>query len=208
MAFALVELLYRLEGVLYYVLEGEKGLLGPILRYLEYLLLCLVDEVVGVLHALVAGGRDIGSRADDPPYYRLALHYPGIVHDVGGCRRGVDELDDIRNAAYRGELVCALEEVRERDRVYRGAPLEELYHAPEELGVGAMVEVLGGEQLYYLCYGVLLKEDAAKDGLLRLKVVRRDLVSDLSCDLDSHWEDRGASPVPSGTGEALGVKGG
>ena len=140
--------------------EFEDARLGSV----EYLF-DRAGLIVGDLHD-VAAGRDEVSESS------LLEDDPGVVLSVRCGRHAVREPDEIGNAADGLELPRLPQLLGEGDQVDRLAPLGETIHGPEDLAMPLLVEVVGADSAFYSSEHFVIEQDAPKNALLSLEVLR------------------------------------
>ena len=149
----------------------------------ENRLLGLVENEIGLLLRLVGGRKNLVGREDQIPERRLLAHDARVVLDVGGVGQAVDERGNVGGAADFVELSRAGELFLERDEVDRVSPLAQLDHLLEDPAVRVAVEIARGQDLGGLVEGVVVDQDGAEHGSLRLEVVRQ---RSIDCDRFGH----------------------
>src|SRR5829696_6800581 len=109
----------------------------------------------------------------DRPQERLAAHDVSVPARVRSRRDALDDLENVRPAAYPLELVDAPQFVCERELVYGLAARVKSHHGPVDDPMYLGVEVLGGKPLCNNRYSRLRNQHRTNDSPLRIKVVRR-----------------------------------
>ena len=146
-------------------------------------LLGLVENQVRLLLRLVGRGQNLVGREDQIAKRRFLAHDARVVLDVGGVGQAVDERRDVGRAADFVELSRAGELFLERDEVDRVSPLAQLDHLLEDPAVRVAVEIARVQDLGGLVERVVVDEDGAEHGSLRLEVVRQ---RPIDCDRFGH----------------------
>ena len=137
-------------------------------------LLGAVDEVDGLAGPLPAQARDLAAGLDEAAQDR---HLADDARVVAGVRRRGDERRQLVQADAAAdvlELAALLELVDQGDRVDRLALRVQRDGGAVDLGVALAVEVARVEDLADDADGAGREHHRAKDGLLRVEVLRRD----------------------------------
>ncbi len=154
------ELAQRHEPVAHLVVgDGEDRVLG------------LIEDDVGLFLRLVGRGENLVRGEDQVPEGRLLLDDPRVVLDVGRARHAVDQRGDVGRTADFVDLAGSPQLLLERHQIDGVAPLDELHHLVEDATVRVAEEIAGVDHLGGEVEGVVVKEDGAEDGPLRLEIV-------------------------------------
>ena len=140
---------------------------------LEDLLLDVFQDLLRRVLALVAARHDLVGDLDQAAQRRLLLHDLGVVLDVGRARQPVGQARHVGGPPDALELVGALEGVHERHEVDRAGVVHQVAHPPEDPPVALEIEVLRAHDLQRRVDRLVVEQDRAQDGALRLEVVRK-----------------------------------
>ena len=175
---ARVQLLDRLEARLRQIAQRHEAVADLVVGDREDRVLGLIEDDVGVLLGLVGRRENLVRREDQAAERRLLLDDPRVVLDVGRPRHAVDERRDVGRAADLVELARAAELLLERDEIDRVAALGELDHLVEDAAVRVAEEIAGVDDLGGEVERVVVEQDRAEHGALRLEIVRQRAFGD------------------------------
>src|SRR5215213_10747359 len=172
-ALLLVEALDHLKGTGRELRDGREmfperpvgDAVDELLRRVERL-----ADVLGLPESVL---RDAAPDVYDGPEQRLAAHDIRIPAGVGSRRDALDDLEDVRPAAYPLELVDAPELVGEGELVYGTTARVQPHHGPVDDPVHLGVEIVGSQPLGDRRNRRLRDQHRAYDGPLGIQVVRR-----------------------------------
>jgi hypothetical protein len=160
------------EALLHQVPHRHEARLDAVIGDRENRTLGFVQNQIGVLIGLVRIGDDLVRRVNQRPQRCLLLDDLGVVLDVGGPRHTVDERRDVGGASDFIELTSAPEFLFERDQVNRLAALRELCHPLEDAPMRVAKKRARIDHRRSDVERVVVDEDGAEDGALRVEVVR------------------------------------
>ena len=174
----LLELLDRGEAALHEVAQRHEPLADPVLRDLEDGFLRLVQDQVRVLLRLVRRRQDLVGGVNQVPEGGLLLDDARVVLDVGGARHAVGERRDVGGPADFVQLARPRQFVLQRDQIDRVAALAEYDHLLEDAAVRVAEEIPRVDQLRGVIERLVVDQDRAEHGLLRVERMRQRTVGD------------------------------
>src|SRR5215217_5044793 len=173
LALLLVEALDHLEGAGRELGDGREMFPeSPVGDTIDELL-GRVERLANVLGLPESILGDAAPDVYDRPQERLAAHDVSVPARVRSRRDALDDLENVRPAAYPLELVDAPQFVCERELVYGLAARVQTHHGPVDDPVYLGVEVLCSKPLRDNRDSRLRNEHRTNDSPLCIKVVRR-----------------------------------
>ena len=168
---ALGELVDGAEALLDDLPDADEALPDAVLGDVEDRLLRAVEDESGLVLRLVGVLGDAVAGVDQVPEDGLLLDDPAPLLDVRDARHPVDERGQVGGAPHRLQRLHAHELVLQGDEINGLAALGQGGHGVEHAPVRLAIEVVAGEDLGRGVEGLVVDEDGAEDGPLRLRVV-------------------------------------
>ena len=160
--------------------DALKALSNALFRQRKNRRLGFVQNVVRIV-GLLARFTDRGARhADQPAQDRLVPHHAHVVVDARPVRHAIQQARNVAHIADRLEVFVPVQFRHQRNVVNRPRRLRQLHHARVNPPVGIQRKVLRPQMLRRLVEMMVVEQDRAQNGSLRVDVRRH--ASDVAVD--------------------------
>ncbi len=166
----LLDVLHRRSD---HLAQGDEAPAVPLFGHVDHRRLGGVDQIVGVLLFLVAGGDDLGGGKDEPPEQAFFLDDPGVVFDVGAAGHAVHQRGQVGGAAHILQPPLPAKLLADRQKLHRHPAVHEPADRLQDFPMGVLVEILDGHGRENEAVIAGIDQDPAQDRPFRLRAVGR-----------------------------------